>query len=209
MDGAIRSKMKKLAFGVGIYDKENVVNAEIRGQGSNSKYYWTWRRMLLRCYSEEYHKRNPTYINCTVCNEWKYYSVFVAWMETQDHVDRHLDKDVRVLGNKVYSPGTCVFVPSYINTLILDFNRGPYPKGVGKKGNKFVSRITVDGKDIVLGYYYTIKEARDAYIVAKVDKIKYEVYNIKGPQSELIKIGLMKHRAILMDELNLLKIIKI
>jgi len=35
------------------------------------------------------------------------------------------------------------------------------------------------------------------------------VYNIKGPQSELIKIGLMKHRAILMDELNLLKIIKI
>lgn len=45
---------------------------------------------------------------------------------------RALDKDFLVEGNKVYSPSTCVFLPSKLNTFIITRGnaRGQYPLGV-------------------------------------------------------------------------------
>lgn len=33
----------------------------------------------------------------------------------------HLDKDILLKGNKVYSPETCAFVPAKINSLLISW----------------------------------------------------------------------------------------
>lgn len=43
----------------------------------------------------------------------------------------HLDKDILVAGNKIYSPETCLFVPNRINSLLIrGVKTGPLPLGV-------------------------------------------------------------------------------
>ena len=32
--------------------------------------YDAWHDMIRRCYYAGYHKKNPTYIDCEVCDEW-------------------------------------------------------------------------------------------------------------------------------------------
>ena len=32
--------------------------------------YDAWHDMIRRCYYTGYHKKNPTYIDCEVCDEW-------------------------------------------------------------------------------------------------------------------------------------------
>ena len=81
------------------------------------KVYQSWYHMLRRCYSEAFHKRYPTYIGCTVCERWLTLSNFAEDIKSLPNYDRYisgecsfLDKDIRVPGNKVYSPDTCMFV---------------------------------------------------------------------------------------------------
>lgn len=38
--------------------------------------YNDWYAMLTRCYSEKYHKIQPTYKNCDVCHEWHNFQNF-------------------------------------------------------------------------------------------------------------------------------------
>mgnify|MGYP001019282105 CR=1 FL=1 len=41
--------------------------------------YESWVRMLGRCYDESVRLRNPTYIGCTVCEEWHNLQVYLKW----------------------------------------------------------------------------------------------------------------------------------
>ena len=191
-----------LVFGVGIYDIENVTNPKINLQGGESKYYMVWTSMLCRCYNEKSLKRCPTYKDCSVCDDWLRYSVFVAWMEAQDWKDKQLDKDIRVPNNKCYSPETCVFVTKEINLLFKDNSRNTYPMGVSLNWSdkKYLARVYCNGVKKYLGLFESVQEARDAYVVAKAEIIKYETYRVTGPQSELVKDGLMKHIAILLAD---------
>ena len=88
--------------------------------------------MLQRCYSAEFKKRNPTYLDCIVVNEWLRLSVFEGWMLTQDWKNNQLDKDILLVGNKIYSPETCVFISRQLNSFILETTakRGEHPLGV-------------------------------------------------------------------------------
>lgn len=69
----------------------------------NKRVYQKWRGMLYRCYNEEYHKTNPTYIGCTVCERWLILSNFVEDFPNIDGYDRDkflngelvLDKDIK------------------------------------------------------------------------------------------------------------------
>lgn len=86
-------------------------------------YYKDWCSMLERCFSKKTHTRQPTYKDCTVCEEWKYLSNFIKWVENQPNKDWEncqLDKDFLSNGNKHYSPETVVYVPSSLNTFVLD-----------------------------------------------------------------------------------------
>lgn len=122
------TKQTKLVCGHGINDLDEPVKIN----GKNLKFYNTWYSMLTRCYSKKSHARYPTYIGCSVCNGWLSLSTFKEWYDTNYHDGTALDKDIIIPGNKVYGPETCRFVPSYINSLLLDAGaiRGDLPLGV-------------------------------------------------------------------------------
>lgn len=155
-----------LVFGVGLNDNP------ASGSG-NCPYYAVWHSMLSRCYSAKTQVKNPAYIGCSVAPEWLRFSNFKAWMMTQQWEGLQIDKDILVLGNKVYSPDTCLFVTSEVNNLIKK-NRGKYATGVtwvGKVG-KYRAACKIHGKQKTLGYYLTEEEAAQVYLVCKKEVIK-------------------------------------
>lgn len=100
-------------------------------------YYSKWKDMLKRVYCKN---KRPSYTGCFVCLEWKYLSNFIKWVDKQDDRDwesKSLDKDLLVLGNKEYSPETCVFLNTLTNSFITDrvASRGEFMLGVDSSGN--------------------------------------------------------------------------
>ena len=104
------SGKRSIVAGVGINDADYGI--------AGCPFYNRWLGMLQRCYGKAMQRLNPSYVGCSVCDEWLRFSVFKAWMEKQDWVGMELDKDILVLGNKVYSPATCVFVTPKTNSLV-------------------------------------------------------------------------------------------
>lgn len=120
-------KRSKLIFGVGINDADyNVVRQEmVDGKQRivwRCPFYGRWGNMLQRCYSADYLLKFPTYIGCEVVEEWKYFSNFRSWMESQDWEGKQLDKDLLFLGNRIYGPETCVFLDNKTNTFLCESN---------------------------------------------------------------------------------------
>ncbi len=110
-------RLKKLVYGVGINDADYKVNTL---SPSGDKWlrcpiYTQWKNMMARCYGKSTHKRQPTYVGCSVHPEWHSFTRFRGWMVTQDWEGKQLDKDFRVNGNKVYGPDTCIFLSRKAN----------------------------------------------------------------------------------------------
>lgn len=128
--------------------------------------YNIWHSMMERCYAG-LNDKFPSYIDCTVCDEWHDFSNFKDWFEANYIEGYELDKDILIKGNKVYSPDTCCFVPKTINAFFssISHSKGDYPLGVSfdKSRNKFIAQITVDGKHIHIGRFNTIEDAFNAY----------------------------------------------
>lgn len=171
---------RKLICGVGVNNADYLVQPEINGKQQFCPYYLVWKTMIQRCYDQKLHKRRPTYKDCTVCNEWLIFSSFKNWMKGNNWEGMELDKDLRIIGCKEYSPSSCSFVPSRINTLLLDCRaaRGKYYKGVSlhKPNGKFVARCgTGDGKRKSIGYFKTELKAYQAYLRKKAQVIRSAV----------------------------------
>lgn len=135
--------------------------------------YKCWWAMISRCYNVN-HEKHYAYIDCYVCDEWKYLSNFKEWYYNHHVNGWHLDKDILFKGNKVYSPDTCCFVPCEINlTFTKRHNRrGLLPIGVILTHNKYESSIRIYDKRIHLGFYNNIDDAFNAYKIAKENRIK-------------------------------------
>ena len=121
------SKSRKLVSGVGINDVDYEVQKPQVFLGRLYKkcpFYDKWQAMLWRCYSKKSLYKHPSYKDCLVCSEWLKLSNFKSWMETQDWEGRHLDKDLLVPGNKLYSPDTCCFISIRLNSFITEPNVG-------------------------------------------------------------------------------------
>lgn len=102
--GNVRDKMFPVKYGVGYI-----------GYGhydSTHKSYSIWAAMLQRCYSGE----NKAYDDCTVCDKWLNFQDFAEWFDKHHVEGYHLDKDIKVKGNRIYSPDTCMFVTPEANT---------------------------------------------------------------------------------------------
>lgn len=158
---------RTLAYGIGYYDCEQSVFASEK----DIKSYDCWRGMFVRCYSNKHHKKAPTYIGCSVCNEWHLFSNFKKWFDENYKEGMALDKDILIQGNKIYGPDTCCFVPQHINNLLTDHRsaRGKYKMGViyNERLNKFLARISINGRTSHVGCYLTEDEAFTAYSIAK------------------------------------------
>ena len=155
-----------------------------------------WGGLLKRCFCNKYHKTKPTYKGITVCDEWLNFQNFAEWCETQSFFNAkddfgkayQLDKDLLIKGNKVYSPETCCFIPSQINSLFsyVKSTKGAYPTGVSymKNRGKFEAYFSKRGKRVNLGHFITPEEAFIAYKKAKETHIKEMAKEWKGRVDE-------------------------
>ena len=161
-----------------------------------TKEYGLWCDMLRRCYSETYQKKYPTYEGCEVSDNFKYYEYFYEWCHSQIGFGNdgngnpfHLDKDLLVKGNKVYSEDSCVFLPQEINQILVKrtASRGEYLIGVcwSKTHKAFRARVNKNkGASEHLGYFKTEIEAFNAYKEAKESFVKEQANKWKGQIDE-------------------------
>ena len=178
--GEVKSHFTPTVYGVGITGLEPIRDED----GEKLDSYICWFSMLNRCYSAKYQKRQPTYIGCSVSDDWLYYPNFKKWYEENyyevENKTAQLDKDIIIKGNKIYSEDTCVFVPKFINTLFVKSQktRGELPIGVSyhKARKKYQAQLSMykDGKKTTkhLGWFDTANEAFNAYKQAKEEYIK-------------------------------------
>lgn len=189
IDGRTRNVYDKTVHGVGYIGEGEYIVSEERFY---TKHYTAWNRMIERCYSDKFHKKNPTYKNCLVCNEWHNFQNFAAWYDDNFYQIGNevmcLDKDILVKGNKIYSPDTCIYVPRIINSIFVknDANRGNFPIGVywNKKEKKYFARCNnFNGEATHLGAFNDPNEAFKVYKKAKEKVIKEfaEEYKDKVP----------------------------
>lgn len=182
--GEIKCPYERRTYGVGYLGEGKYKTKE---NGKKTKCYNAWHDMLRRCYSEKCHKRQPTYKNCKVRDEWLCFQNFAKWFyENYYEIEGQrmcLDKDIINKGNKIYSPDTSVFVPYTLNLLFTknDKFRGEYPLGVcyhHDRDKKFSARCSIYNfeenkkKQIHLGYYDTPNEAFEVYKQFKEQNIK-------------------------------------
>ncbi|MEK5765992.1 hypothetical protein [Acinetobacter schindleri] len=173
-NGIVKDRLMPSVCGVGVLgDEATKVN------GKSLKEYDLWNAMLQRCYGDVRQGKQPTYIGCSVSDNFKYYPYFKKWCSVQIGFNLDgfaLDKDLLSKGNKIYSEDTCVFIPQEINNLITknEKSRGEFLIGVTyhKYARRFASNISVDGKAKHLGCFETEIEAFQAYRQAKEDQIK-------------------------------------
>ena len=178
--GNVKSHFTPSVFGIGTTGLEPTVDEN----GKRLDSYTCWTDMLKRCYSAKYQEKRPTYIGCSVSDDWLYYPNFKKFYDENyyeiDNKTSQLDKDILVKGNKIYSEDTCVFVPKFINTLFVKSQktRGELPIGVSyhKRYKKYTANLSIftNGKSTLkhLGYFTTPEEGFEAYKQTKEAYIK-------------------------------------
>jgi len=193
--------MTKLVYGVGINDGKYPAKV-------NSKHlteYHLWQHFLLRCYNFKFQKKHPTYIGCQASENFKSYSYFYEWCQSQIGFGQegfHLDKDLLFRGNKVYSEGTCLFLPRKLNNLLTCRKncRGSLPVGVSFHRNGFQAQCCTDKTSSrSLGYFHTAEEAFQAYKQAKEAFIKRQAEKWKALIDPRAYEALMSYTILITD----------
>lgn len=185
--------MKKLILGVATNS-----GGKYKSTGKMANAYRAWYGMLRRAYCPKYHAGKPTYVDCSVTEEWLDYQEFANWFEGHEYSNRgyELDKDLLLPGNKIYAPDRCVFVPRELNNLLIDSGaaRGQYLQGVSlnKRGNNFRARIVINGKLGHLGCFDTEQEAYHAYKEAKEANVKRMANHWKNDIADEVYHALMR-----------------
>ena len=200
-NGYVKDRHSPSVYGVGVLGTKypSKVNGVI------TKEYVLWCHMLERCYSDSFKKKRPTYEGCEVSDNFKSYEYFYEWCHKQigfGNQGWHLDKDLLIKGNKVYSESTCVFIPQEINKILVKCvaSRGKHPIGVywDKTKNAFVAQVSRNkGKQEHLGLFKTEIEAFNAYKQAKETFIKEQANVWKG------KIDDRAYEALMSYEVNI------
>lgn len=179
-------KKYKLVYGVGVNDYKGKISVE----GKFIKSYETWKNMLDRCYSEKHQDKCPTYIGCTVSEEWLSFSNFKKWFDEHYRWDLDelglrpsLDKDLLSEDNKVYSAETCVFLPNKVNSFLANKQSNNTSGFTGvywdKRASKWRAQINDfhTGKKKYLGLFTDIELANQSYIKAReIESLKVKDY---------------------------------
>ncbi len=113
--GVLKNKLYPSVMGRGCI---GVGSFKAKRHGKQTAEYVLWYHMLERCYSPAYLRTHPTYAECSVEHSWLNFQNFCNDLPTLYGYDTwlnqprsmHLDKDIKVPGNSVYSTHTCMFV---------------------------------------------------------------------------------------------------
>ena len=199
--------MAKLVYGVG--DKGTKYSC--RDGNTLSKEYNAWRSLLYRC-NPKYWENLSCYAGVTCTDNFKSFTFFYEWCQQQKgfgNIDDngkswHLDKDILVKGNKVYSEDTCVFVPQKINSLVIvkASKRGEYPLGVSlnKISNKYVAHCNNGtGVKKYLGWFDTQEEAFICYKTYKESVVKKAAERYRDDIDERLYQALLDYRVEITD----------
>ena len=178
---------RKPLYGVGVNDAHYATQPMVNGVKLMDPAYSSWATMLKRAYNRKYQVTHPTYSDVTVCREWHSFSTFRAWWLDNHRDGLNLDKDLLVVGNREYSPWSCLYVPRWLNNFTEDrgAGRGEFPIGVSihKQTGKFESgcRNPITGKENYLGLFNTPEAAHDAWLRYKLslaEQLKPEMDSI-------------------------------
>lgn len=172
-----------------INDADYITNIKLNGrQIAQCPFYRMWydmkRRHVIK-FKDKIRPKCMRYLDVEVCEEWKLFSNFKRWAESKlselgltSLVGLTLDKDILVVGNRVYSPDTCCLVENRINVFFTksDAKRGKYPIGVHWCNTKkvFVGQCK-DGirkAQHFLGYYDNPYEPHKAWQLFKAGVAK-------------------------------------
>lgn len=115
LNGSVRNPFYPSVCGVGYM-------GNISKMG-NSLEYKRWHQMISRCYNPK-HKQYSVYggSGVTVCKRWHSFENYFADFSKLDGYDKNrledlaVDKDIKIKGNKVYSPEACMFVTQSVNS---------------------------------------------------------------------------------------------
>lgn len=182
--------MSRLIYRVG-YNSQRHHKATSNGRPTEA--YDKWHQMMQRCYSKNNQTKNPSYIGCTVAEEWHDFQAFADWFFAHKHKDSgyQLDKDLLFPENKIYSPETCCLVPRELNSLLISCTprAGCLPRGVyfNKEHGRHKAQLMIDGKKTHLGYfdcadsaYQAYKETKERYVKNKAlewaNRIEWDVF---------------------------------
>lgn len=188
-----------LIFGVGFLGSGQYTKS------NSKKAYNVWYSMLMRCYDSKEQEENPSYKDCVVCSEWYNFQNFASWhLEHSKCNDAQIDKDVRIKGNKVYSPDTCCMLPAYINKIFVKRKscRGNTPIGVEyeSKRKTYVARLRNKiGWPSYLGSYDTPEKAFAAYKNGKEKYIKHMASIYANHMDEIAYNALMNYQIEISD----------
>ena len=202
-NGRVKDPYVPSVYGIGVLGAKY----PSREGDRNTKEYMLWFSMLQRCYSTTLKKKRPTYEGCEVSENFKSFEYFYEWCHKQvgfDNEGWHLDKDLLMKGNKVYSESTCVFIPHEINLLLIkrESLRGEHLIGVSwSNTNKvFIARVHKNkGKQEYLGCFKTELEAFNAYKVAKEAFVKEQAEKWKGKIDDKAYNALMNYEVEITD----------
>lgn len=166
---------RKSLFNYGINDADYRTHPCFNKKQLKCPIYSVWTGILARVYDENQREVYPTYREVSVCEEWLMFSNFRKWF-IENHVDGYaIDKDLLLPKNKIYSPDTCIFVPTWLNSFTVDCGarRGKCLIGVtwNDKRGKFIARCRdpKTKKQKNLGGFLTEQEAYDCYLTRKLE----------------------------------------
>ena len=200
-NGKVKDPYSPSVFGVGVLGTKypSAIN------GALTKEYNLWQSMLKRCYSDNFKNKHPTYKDCEVSDNFKYFEYFYEWCHKQIGFDVNgngnkfqLDKDLLIKGNKLYSEDSCVFIPADVNLVLTKrtSSRGQHLIGVywSKTNKAFVAKVCKNkGKQEHLGLFKTEIEAFEAYKQAKESFVKEQANKWKDKIDERAYNALMNY----------------
>lgn len=189
----------KLVYGVGVNDRKYTTGHG----GKPTKEYVLWFTIIQYCYNPKFQAKHHKFIGCLVSDNFLNYSKFHEWCHDQTGFGKidangrhwHLDKDILVPDNKIYSENICVFVPKDIMAFFNDRSnaRGEWPIGVyfHKPTGKFLAHCNVKGNRQHLGSFNTPEDAHAAYKAFKEALCKELANKWRGQIDERVYDAMM------------------
>lgn len=160
--GQIKNPYDRTVYGVGY-----IGNGCYKSKDENDRKtpeYTTWNNMIQRCYVEEYIKTHPAYGDCIIIDEWHNFQNFAKWYH-ENFYDvgegrMHIDKDILMKGNRLYSPERCLIIPQRINMIFMN---KPNSQGLPNGINKMKSGYRAMYNTKYLGIFKSVEEAINAH----------------------------------------------
>lgn len=140
-----------------------------------NKAYDLYGSLINRVYGKKFLIRNTNYRDVTVCDRWLKFSNFKSDILKMKGFQKsisdkwELDKDLLSVGNKIYSPETCCFVPKALNNLFkipLEKSDKSLPTNVtrNRRSGKLLVRLQISPTEYKhLGSFNTLQEAFPVY----------------------------------------------